>query len=263
MADYVTTHFIKFFSDERYADEFIRGKLYLNRLAYFRNLEDSLHDGRPDDHEAIAIWLQPNDLSIEITLPGIGQVTLTKADFAGPVSMALDYHNHLHILCLYAFGAPGRLTDGGRIDIGAMKESELRTHLAIDELCLRFGAFAVVMACAPFLGQLRTALERSGLRCQGRLVEYYDEETFHGVIAPTDIPFKKQKRFAYQKEYRLCVQSNTKGADPLIIDIGDIGKISAKFEASRLNNLFQTDLQYEAGEPDTTSNAIDSQLKPG
>ncbi len=258
MRDYVTTHFIKFFSEERYADEFIRGRLYLNRLAYFKKLENELDDGRPDGHEAIAVWSQPKDLTIELNIPGIGRVTLTKADLAGPVSMALDYHDHLHVLCLYAFGTPGRITDDGNIDIGGMHEAELRGHLSIDERCLKFGAFAVVMAVTPFLSQLRTALERSGLRCLARLVEYYDEETFHGEIAPTDIPFKKQKRFAYQKEYRLCVQSKTKGDDPLIIDIGDISGISAKIESSRLNDLFQTDLRYEAGEPVTTSNAIGS-----
>jgi hypothetical protein len=258
MSDYITTHFIKFFSEERYADEFIRGRLYLNRLAFFRKLENNLDDGRPDGNEAIAMWLQPNDLTIELNIAGIGPVSLTKADFAGPVSMAFDYHEHLHVLCLYAFGTPGTITNDGKIDIGAMSETELRRNLSIDQRCLKFGGFAVVMAVTPFLGQLRSALQRSGLPCRGRLVEYYDEETFHGEIAPIDIPFKKQKRFGYQKEYRLCVQSKTKGDDPLIIDIGDISSISAKIESSQINQLFQTNLRYEAGEPVNTSNAIGS-----
>jgi hypothetical protein len=256
MSDYITTHFIKFFREERYADEFIRGRLYLNRLAFFRKLENNLDDGRPDGNEAIAMWLQPNDLTIELNIAGIGPVSLTKADFAGPVSMAFDYHEHLNVLCLYAFGTPGTITNNGNIDIGAMSETELRRNLSIDQRCLKFGGFAVVMAVTPFLGQLRSALQRSGLPCRGRLVEYYDEETFHGEIAPIDIPFKKQKRFGYQKEYRLCVQSKTKGDDPLIIDIGDISSISAKIESSQINELFQTNLRYEAGEPVNTSNAI-------
>jgi hypothetical protein len=248
MTDYVTTNFIKFFSEERYADEFIRGKLFLNRLSYFRKLENHLDDGRPDDHEAIAMWWQPSDLTIELGIAGIGRVSLTKADLAGPVSMAFNYHEHLHILCLYAFGTPGTITNDGKIDIGAMGETELRGHMSIDDRCLKFGAFAVVMAVTPFLGQLRSALQRSGLPCKARLVEYYDEETFHGEIAPVDIPFKKQKRFAYQREYRVCVNSKTKGDDPLIIEIGDISSLSAKIESSRVNDLFQINLRDEEGE---------------
>jgi hypothetical protein len=263
MPDYVTTHFIKFFSEERYADEFARGRLYLNRLSYFSKLENNLDDGRPDSHEAIAMWLQPNDLSIELNIAGIGRVSLTKADLAGPVSMSFDYHDHLHVLCLYALGTPGTITSDGEIDIGTMSEEALRGQLSIDERCITLGPFAVVTAVSPFLGQLRNALQSRGLPGKGRFVEYYDEETFHGKISPVDIPFKKQKRFGYQKEYRLCVNSNTKGDEPLILDIGDIRGISAKFQSSRLNDLFQNNLRYKAGVADTTGNSIRSQLTLG
>jgi hypothetical protein len=245
MADYVTTHFVKFFREERHADEFLQGRMYLNRLSYFTKLESGFEDGRPDGNEAIAMWWQPHDLIIELNIPGIGHVSLTKADFAGPASMSFDYHQHLHVLCLYAFGTPGTLTEGGNIDIGTMNESALRGHLVIDDRCFKFGAYAVVMAVAPFLAQLKTALQSRALPFRARLVDYYDEETFHGEIPPIDIPFKKQKRFEYQKEYRVCVRSDTKGDDPLIVDIGDISSFSAKIPSSGINELFQISLRYE------------------
>jgi hypothetical protein len=242
----VTTHLIKFFSEERFADEFVRGRLFLNRLSYFRKLEKTLGDGRPDSNEAVAVWLQPSGVSIELNMPTIGRVSLTEADLAGPVSMNFNYHNDLHILCLYAFGTEGMLTVDGNIDIGTMSEMELRNNLMIDSRCLNFGLYAVVTAASPFMSQLRGALDLCGYAVQVRLVEYYDEETFNGQAALADIPFRKQKFFSYQKEYRLCVQSNTKGDDPLIIDMGDIGHISAKIASAQLNNLFQTTLQHSA-----------------
>jgi hypothetical protein len=245
LSDYVTTHLIKFFGEERYAEEFVRGRLFLNRLSYFRRLEKTFDDGRPDSNEAVAVWLQPRGVTIELNMPTIGSVSLTQADLAGPVSISFNYHNDLHILCLYAFGTPGTLTADGKIDIGTMSEAELRNNLMIDSRCLNFGPYAVVVAASSFISQLRGALDHYD-SVQGRLVEYYDEETFSGKMALSDIPFKKQKVFSYQKEYRLCVQSNTKGDDPLIIDIGDISHISARVASAQLNNLFQTGLQHSA-----------------
>ena len=40
---------VKVFSDSRYADEFIRGKLYARRLSHFKHIEDA--DGRGDEYE--------------------------------------------------------------------------------------------------------------------------------------------------------------------------------------------------------------------
>ena len=232
-------YFIKFFRKEQYADEFIKGTLHLNRLSYFKKLENNDDDGRPDTNEAVAMWWQPHDVVIDLNVPGIGAVKITKEDLAAPVSISYEYHEHFHIFCLYAVHATGFATVDGKFDLAESEAAELRRQLAIDERCFKFGPFAVITPAVPFLAQLKEALQRRGQWFRGRLVEYYDDETFHGQIPLADIPFKKQKRFSYEKEFRICVHTNTKGDDPLPIDIGDISHISAKVDSSRLKDLLQ------------------------
>jgi hypothetical protein len=167
MNDPTIFYFIKFFSEERYADEFIKGRLYLNRLSYFKKIESNNDDGRADANEAVAMWWQPHDLTIDLNIPGIGAVKITKDDLAGPVSMSFDYHDHFHIFCLYALHTTEFATKGGKIDIEEGEVDELRRQLTIDERCFKFGPFAVITAAAPFLAQVKGAFQRSGQRVRG------------------------------------------------------------------------------------------------
>jgi hypothetical protein len=131
----------------------------------------------------------------------------------------------------------------------AENEAALQTQLRIDERCFKFGPVAVVIQAVPFLAQLKEALRRMGKPARWALVQYYDDETFHGEIDPKDIPFRKQKRFSYQQEFRICIQTNTKGDDPITIDIGDISHICAKRDSSRLNE-FKVQLSLAPPAPD-------------
>ncbi len=227
--------FVKFFAEEKYADQFIKGELYLNRLSYFKKIEKD-DDGRSDTNEAVSMWWQPDDLVMTLNAPGIGETTITSKDLAAPVSMSFVYHDHVHIFCLYAMRTTSLESLDPQRDL-AEHEGELQKQLRIDERCLKFGPYAVVIQAAPFINQLKDALQRKGLTARLALVQYYDDETFHGGITPKDVPFRKQKRFSYQQEYRLCIHTNTKGDDPLTIDIGDISQICAKVDSSQLNEF--------------------------
>ena len=48
--------------------------------------------------EAVARWWQPHDVIMNITVPGIGEMKITSADLAAPVSMSFEHHKH----CLFA-----------------------------------------------------------------------------------------------------------------------------------------------------------------
>jgi hypothetical protein len=241
MSDRTIWYFVKFFAKESHADQFIKGGLYLNRLSYFKKIETDDEDGRPDTHEAIAMWWQPDDLIIKFKAPGLEEIEITKTDLAGPVSMSFEYHDHVHIFCLYAMHTVSLECMDKEADL-AENEAEFRRQLRVDERCIKFGPFAVVIRAVPFLAQLKGALLREKKAARGELVQYYDEETYHGEIDPKDIPFRKQKRFCYQQEFRICVQTNTKGDDPITIDIGDISHICAKLDSSRLNGEFKVQL---------------------
>lgn len=96
-------YFIKFFTEETHADQFIAGNLYMNTLSYFKTLENEGDNGRPDSTEAVAHWWQPDDILVKLQLPGIGETKISKKDLAAPVSISFDYHNYVHIFCYIRF----------------------------------------------------------------------------------------------------------------------------------------------------------------
>jgi hypothetical protein len=227
--------FVKFFTEEKYADQFLKGELYLNRLSYFKKIERE-DDGRVDTNEAVATWWQPDDLVMTLNAPGIGEIRITSKDLAAPVSMSFVYHDHVHVFCLYAMHTSSLESLDPQRDL-AEHEGELQKQLQIDERCLKFGPYAVVIQAVPFIDRLKEALRRKGMAARLALVQYYDDETFHGEIPPKDVPFRKQKRFNYQQEYRLCVYTNREGDNPLTIDIGDLSQICTKVDSPQLNEF--------------------------
>src|SRR5689334_13918137 len=54
--------FLKFFEQREYAQAFIAGQLYLNPLAYFKDLESTKDDGRADDSESPILWISPKSM---------------------------------------------------------------------------------------------------------------------------------------------------------------------------------------------------------
>jgi hypothetical protein len=230
-------YLVKFFNKEEYADAFIKGNLHLNRLRYFRKTESSSDDGRPDEYEAISHWWQPKDFKINLTVPGVGEVEIKSEDLAGPVSMSFDYHENLHVFCLYAIRTFGFEIIDGKIDYAEGDTEALQKQLEVDFRNFKLGDFAVITPAPQFLDRLREVLQKRGQYFKGRLVEYYDDETFHGATEPDEIPFWKQKNFSYQNEFRICVNTKTTGDDPLKIDMGDISDICQKIQSDKINDL--------------------------
>jgi hypothetical protein len=233
--------FIKFFKEERYADSFISGDLYLNTIDYFRKIECE-EDGRSDLTEAISVWLQPADTVIKLNFGGQDMV-ITKDDLAAPTSISFQQHDYLHLFCLYALHTNGFDFVDNKIELPVEKMEELNKQLKVDKRCLDFGKYAVVIPAQQFINQLRESFKRQPYRCDARLVKYYDNEVFHGEIPSQEVPFMKQKRFSYQQEFRLCVNTNLKNDDAITINIGDLSQISAKVDSAKIINgfLFKND----------------------
>jgi hypothetical protein len=232
-------YFIKFCTEESHADQFMAGGLYLNTLGYFKERESQSCDGRMDSTEAVAVWWQADDLVMKLSVPGKGDTEITKKDLAGPISMSFGHHNNLHLLCLYALDSTGFERLNEKTDYAPEDADKRRRQLRIDARCFKLGKFAVVFHAVPFLDQLREALKGQGYMARGKLVEYYDDEVFHGEIPMADIPFRKQKRFSYQREFRLCVEPRTQQNSAITINIGDISHISAKVDSCRLSGHFE------------------------
>ncbi|MBL8666516.1 MAG: hypothetical protein JNM48_03555 [Rhodospirillales bacterium] len=227
-------NFIKIFEKEEYADQFISGHLYLNRLSFFRDLESQ--EGKQDASEAVSLWMQPGDVEVNLTLSGAGNIKITSKDLGGPISIDYGYHADLHVLCLYAIHTYGFEEIYGEINEG--RAGELQRQVMIDDRCCKLGQFAVITQAIKFRKMLRGVLQNRRQWFRDGLVRYYDEDIFSGCFAPHDAPFYKQKRFSYQKEYRFCLQTDTCGNEPLTINIGSIDHICKKVDTAALNSIF-------------------------
>ena len=163
------------------------------------------------------------------------ETVITAKDLAKPVQVSSSYHEQLHLLCLYAVHTDDPVIgeDGKIHNLDAMQG-----QLRINPKCFEMGKFAVVVASpAYFLERLFTKLKDLDLAAVGRLVTYYDEASFSGEIASSDIEFSKQKCFSHQREWRLRVNFNTGAQDAKTIDIGNLPEGSFKLPASEFHRL--------------------------
>ena len=232
---------VKFFKEEKHANDFLAGKLFLNRLSYFRKQEDECSDGRSDTTEAIKMWLQPFDVQMSLSVPGIGTAKITPKDWAAPVSFVNANADYLHVFCMYAIYTSEPLSNSTTIEDKQRLAQELKRKLSIDDRCMKFGRFAVIVPAHQFLNQMQEQLRIQKYIFQAKLVDYYDEKSFNGEFSNSDVPFKKQVRFAYQREYRIAVAPSSLASTPITIDIGPIDNLLAKkVESAGLNTILQS-----------------------
>lgn len=225
--------FVKFFSEEDHADQFIKGFLYMRRLRYFQKLELSeKDDGRPDSREAIVSWHQPDRIELVLDFPGFEPLKIGKNDLAGPLAITRPFYSDMHLFCMSGLSLPDPASlQGDRAEV----QAQLQTALQIDARCLDFGPHAVVVSAEKFLPHLRQSLERCNHWYKADMVEYYDETTFHGEFIADDVPFRKQSKFAYQREFRICLQTPTAGDEPLTFGIGDMSAFAIKVRSADIN----------------------------
>ena len=233
-----TFFLIKFFDNLNYADAFVRGQLYLNRLTYFKQVEGEQQDptGRQDRHEGTTAWFQPGmgKLTINGVLVNDAQITVQK-----------HWLNHLHICCLHAIHS-------GNLDLDRIAAEndmgQLRDQLAVPDECIALGNHAVVIRDVPaFIRRISSATETNGFRLKYGLVNYYDPATFHGQFTDEDSVFCKQSRYMFQREFRFAINSGTLDDNPLVLNVGDIRNISIRLKSSELNGekLIGGDIQFK------------------
>lgn len=225
---------VKFLSEEAHADEFLSGRLLLRRLSTFKSMED-ISDGRADPYEALTEWRQPKGLELTIAIPGHAPLKLTETDLAGPFSVSMNRHERMHLFCCYALhsGGLGELSNRAVLDEAEMLEAKQR--LQIDAKCFAMGSWAVAIQPKPFIDALTAAIRARGWGAIARVVQYYDEATYSGRFADHEAPFMKQSRFAYQREFRVCVDSNS--PDEVVnLDIGDMQEFAFRLPTGTLRS---------------------------
>ncbi|MDR3558288.1 MAG: hypothetical protein P4L61_02025 [Candidatus Pacebacteria bacterium] len=236
--------FVKFFGEESHADEFVKGNLYMRKLRYFQALEAlTADDGRPDPHEGVVSWRQPDRVELKIEIPGRDPIIVGKNDLAGPISISMNFYSDMHLFCMTALSIPDPAhLEGTHEEI----QAQLQAAFQVSSRCLEFGPYAVVLGAGKFMPQLRHALKQCEHWYKADLVQYYDEKTFHGDFEVEDVPFRKQSNFAYQKEYRVCLQTNREGDDPFIFDIDDMSAFAIKTRSADINASLKLTLKQRS-----------------
>jgi hypothetical protein len=232
-------YLVRFFDKEEHADQFIRGRLRLNRLGYYKRLEKSPEDGRGDYAEAPAAWWQKPNFSIEFH--DHPELNIRSENLAGPVLLSFESYSHLSILCMTAIhtGEFELDCESGTISVAEGDEDKLRQQLRIDPQCFKMGSFAVMVRGCDFVLRAKNAIKSLGYTYNSTLVDYFDPAVFHGTFSPKKMAFEKRNVFSYQNEYRICVDTHTKGDDVVWIEIGDISDIAAKMPSADVNRIYQ------------------------
>lgn len=239
-----TAAFVKFFTEEEHADQFLRGSLFMRKLGYFQRLEAAeTGDGRPDAHEGVVSWHQPDRTELTINFEGFDPIKITKADLAGPVAITRTVYSDLYVFCMSTM----RILDPAELSEEHEEiEEQMRVGLRLDQRCLHFGPHAVVVDANKFITQLCRALEGTSHWYKADRVEYYEAETFHGDFETEVAPFRKQMPFAYQNEYRVCLLTAEAGNEPMIFEIGDISGFAIKTRSEDVNGSFKLTLNRPA-----------------
>ena len=221
--------FIKFIDEKSYVNDFLSGNIYMNRLSYFKKIEQDDEDfDRADKHEGAFAWLQP----------GQGRLTINgqdiTGDLAGPIEMYDNELDYLNIFCLYA-------AHSGNLDVRDMlkgNDEAFRQQIRVPKDCLKLGEYAVLITNLPkFVQRMEAAAKSRDYKIYRGLVRYYDPETFHGYFSDGQAVFRKHIRHQSHREYRFVVDTGLSGDKPIILKIGDIRDITLRFNTVNLNEI--------------------------
>lgn len=201
------------FSERKYIQELQEGKIYMNTLEYFRNCENEVHKDNLEGADALHQADRIVSLTIEAT--NIKPIILTKDSGLINFSMGSEHNRYINIYCMYLW------------TIIRDKQSE------IDNRLLEFGDTALIITNRnEFIRRVLKSVKQEGYNCQYGLIEYFDEETFHGDVGI----FKKRKSFEYMNEFRIAVAARMDNK-PYILNIGSISDISVIIKPHDTNGL--------------------------
>ena len=215
--------FVKFFEREQYANDFVAGRVFCNRLSVFKQRDSTDISGRNDTDEGTFLWGQPGRGHLVINDRDISK------DLAAPVQMQKNWVDDLHLFCAYTVRTRDLNLDS-RSSI-----STLRKQLVIRDECLMLGNYAVVVwNVREFVWRMRLAArkKRNPITCKG--VRYYDPNTFHGQFGDIESVFRKQSSYAFQQEFRFVIDSMSTGIQPLTMNIGGLKRISSRYLSLQL-----------------------------
>ena len=217
---------VKFRAEEAHVRDLLAGRIYANRLSWFRRIEELDDSGRGDAHEGILGWFQPGrgvfkwgDIDM---MPHIDR----------PIEIRSNRLDHFNLFCTTYGWVDERVLNG----LSDEYPGELSNTLTIPKRWLSLGQYAVVIKdVQEFIRRMKEAADAKSYVIGQKPVEYYDPDTYHGVVSSTDAIFRKQDRYRYQHEFRFIIATPTEGDEPVILEIGEIHDIALGVRTEELN----------------------------
>ena len=212
-------YLMKVFSEAQQADDFVKGKVYANRLCYFKNIEDSEVRG---DRDEGAIVLPRDGLTIDMAATNqatgeVDRIRILSEELAGPLVIQPEWCDHINVFCMYA----GHIGDDKR-SVEVDHISECIEQLKIPADCQKLGKYAVIITKGPeFVRRVHQAAKRQKYKLAARLVKYYDAEVgMQSMQSEVEAVFSKRKIYEHQREYRFAIGTGTTGRGAITLDIG-------------------------------------------
>lgn len=218
----------KFFSEEPYAEQFMRGLLCANSLAYFRELEGD--PNRADAYEGAGLLREDLHLSVSIDGSQSERIIIPECELAEPIEVRMNWTKHVNLFCMYAAHS------GPYINIADDRIDQFKKEqIEIPKECFEFGEYAVLITNVPqFVKRVKDAVRKTedyGLT--GRLVRYGDESSID--VTGVDTIFQKRERYKNQREYRFAVFTGSDIWNPLMLETGDLSDIAIRCSTAAIN----------------------------
>lgn len=208
-------YLLKFFENEKYQNDFLNGKLYMNTLKFFKENEN-LDIARADKLETIKEHKKQIFDAIQI-----GKLLLTEKNGEitdGRITKQSKKFDYCNVLCLYSL----------------WKNIE-NEQLVIDKRNKIFGKYCTVITdIEEFLNRVVKAVEKENYVYRIQNVNYINKN-FEYKIDNQEIPFTKFDNFSYQKEFRIAIDTKRNINEPYILDIGNLKDIAFATTIDKIN----------------------------
>lgn len=233
--------FIKFFKEKKYADEFLNGHIYMNRLSYFRENyagEDLTNESNVSDkYEGTDGWVQPEHVTMTLLDTGEPIIPISPIQY---FNRNWDYYNLFCVFCVYM--------DPDKDSFSSLEDA--CCALLPKNETSNLGGFCVIIKAADFTHIFEQACSSLSLDLSHDLVNYFDKNEFSGHFEENRSIFNKVDSFKHQKEYRFCIAPVDYGKDARKLYLGDIKHIAQMCDFDDLKNhipLVFRQLQYVDG----------------
>lgn len=209
--------FVKIFENKDHALDLLQGKLFMNTIGSFRKYKDKNNELRGDKYEGIEALLQPNKIG-EINF---SDIEINPNDLTEPI---IIYNNDLldkNVFCIYS------LNSGGFDTVTEATLDEFKRTIELHESCYGLGTHCVIIHNATeFIDRCKSAINKLKISGNLGLVEYYDQNSFHGNMPIKKLGFQKRNIYKYQREYRIKIDLNKDHPCLYKLDIGNIQDIA-------------------------------------